>query len=128
MFHNWNKTEWIHRLILLILPLLFVALMLSQNDIYGSLTDWLSQHITFPDYFRMIFQETGQLFPDFSLNLGGGQNFAQYTYYGLLRPDFQQEKAEDGKSHSTDIAENKIHTVFSSKKRKQDFLCRRIHA
>lgn len=87
MFHNWNKTEWIHRLILLILPLLFVALMLSQNDIYGSLTDWLSQHITFPDYFRMIFQETGQLFPDFSLNLGGGQNFAQYTYYGLLRPD-----------------------------------------
>lgn len=87
MFQNWRKTEWIHRIILLILPLLIVALLLNQNDIYGSLTDWLSQHITFPDYFRMLFQKTGQLFPDFSMNLGGGQNFAQYTYYGLLRPD-----------------------------------------
>lgn len=87
MFQKGNKTEWIHRIILLILPLLIVALLLSRNDIYGSLTDWLSQHITFPDYFRMLFQEKGQLIPDFSMNLGGGQNFAQYTYYGLLRPD-----------------------------------------
>ncbi len=87
MFQNLKKTEWIHRVILLIMPLLIVAMLLSQNEIYGSLTDWLSQHITFPDYFRILFQEEGLLFPDFSMNLGGGQNFAQYTYYGLLRPD-----------------------------------------
>lgn len=87
MIQKMSKVELIHRIILLILPLFIIALMLSQCDIYGSMIDWLSQHIAFPDYFRLMFQKTGQLFPDFSLNLGGGQNFAQYTYYGLLRPD-----------------------------------------
>ena len=40
---------------------------------------------------------------------------------------FQQEKTEDGKSSSSDIAENKIYSIFSAEKCKQDFLCRLIH-
>lgn len=87
MFWRWSKSEWIHRMILLIFPLLIVLFLMSKHDIYGSVVDWQSQHIVFPDYFRLLFQKTGQLFPDFSMNLGAGQNFAQYTYYGMLRPD-----------------------------------------
>ena len=50
--------------------------------------DWVSQHVAFPDYFRKLFYgETGSLFPEFSMNLGAGQNFAQFTYYGVMRPD-----------------------------------------
>lgn len=87
MLHRWSKIEWIHRSVLLILPLLFLAFTIYLNGSYGSLVDWVSQHIAFPDYFRKIFYETGSLFPEFSLNLGAGQNFAQYTYYGLIRLD-----------------------------------------
>lgn len=82
-----NRIQLCYRLILGILPLILILYILKQHPIYGSTVDWYSQHVTFADYFRKIFLDTGKLFPDFSLNLGGGQNFAQFTYYGLFRPD-----------------------------------------
>ena len=57
MLHRWSKIEWIHRSVLLILPLLFLAFTIYLNGSYGSLVDWVSQHIAFPDYFRKIFYE-----------------------------------------------------------------------
>lgn len=52
----------------------------------GSETDWLSQHIVFPEYFRQKFYETGNLWPDFAMELGGGQNIWNFAYYGLYNP------------------------------------------
>ena len=73
-------------LIVLITGTLYIMLQ-SRQLVYGSITDWLSQHVAFADYFRENFYQTGQLFPDFSLQLGAGQNMAEFIYYGLLRPE-----------------------------------------
>ena len=50
--------------------------------------DWISQHSVIPDYFRKQFYATGKLFPEFAMNLGGGQNIYNYSYYGLYSPLF----------------------------------------
>lgn len=57
-----------------------------QGKIVGSKVDWLSQHSVFPDYFRKLFYETGELYPDFAMQIGGGQNIFNFAYYGLLNP------------------------------------------
>lgn len=56
------------------------------EKIFGSNTDWISQHSVFPDYFRQLFYRTGDLFPQFALNIGGGQNIYNFSYYGLYNP------------------------------------------
>jgi uncharacterized membrane protein YfhO len=56
------------------------------NNLFGSTTDWLSQHIVFPDYFRTLFYETKNLTPNFAFNIGAGQNIYYFSYYGLLNP------------------------------------------
>lgn len=48
--------------------------------------DWISQHTVFPDYFRTLFYETGDLFPNYAANLGAGQNLFNFSYYGFLSP------------------------------------------
>jgi len=57
-----------------------------SGTIYGSMTDWISQQSVIPEYFRQKFYETGNLFPDFAMNLGGGQNIYNLSYYGFLSP------------------------------------------
>ena len=59
---------------------------ISGGYLAGSETDWLSQHIVFPEYFRQRFYETGNLFPDFAMEIGGGQNIYNFGYYGLYNP------------------------------------------
>ncbi|XCP86619.1 YfhO family protein [Roseburia hominis] len=54
--------------------------------VFGAKVDWLSQHSVFPEYFRQQFYETGQLFPEFAANIGGGQNIYHFAYYGLYNP------------------------------------------
>lgn len=66
--------------------LFIVLLLLGFNHLYGSNTDWISQHSVLPEYFRNIFYETGRLIPNFAFNLGAGQNIYNYAYYGLLSP------------------------------------------
>ena len=44
--------------------------------------------VLFRNYFRKQFYETGNLFPEFAMNLGGGQNIYNYSYYGLYSPLF----------------------------------------
>lgn len=61
-------------------------LFLGINHLYGSTVDWLSQHSVFPEYFRNLFYETGNLIPNFAFHLGGGQNIYNFSYYGLLSP------------------------------------------
>lgn len=58
----------------------------GRQGVFASSVDWISQHSVFPDYFRQQFYETGQLFPEFAPNLGGGQNIYNFSYYGLYNP------------------------------------------
>ncbi|MDD3392547.1 MAG: YfhO family protein, partial [Bacilli bacterium] len=73
-------------LTVLIIPLIIILVFKQMGLLYGSQTDWISQHIVIADYFRSYFYETGHLFPDLSLNIGAGQNIFNFAYYGLLSP------------------------------------------
>lgn len=53
---------------------------------FGANMDWISQHSVFPEYFRQQFYQTGQFFPEYAANIGGGQNIYNFSYYGLYNP------------------------------------------
>lgn len=80
------KSDKKNYLIILLYGIILIAVMLGFNNLYGSSTDWISQHSVIPDYFRKIFYETGNLAPDLAINIGAGQNIFNYSYYGLLSP------------------------------------------
>ena len=83
---KWNKIITIHSGILASIFLIIILFTLKFEYIYGSNVDFIRQHAVFPDYFRNLFYETGDLFPNFALHLGGGQNIFYYAYYGFLSP------------------------------------------
>ncbi len=67
--------------------ILMLFLFISMNSyVFGSYTDWISQHSVLPEYFRQYFYATGDLIPKFNMNLGAGQNGYNIAYYGLLNP------------------------------------------
>lgn len=74
--------------ILFVITYLIIILILMQNGkfILGSTTDFAMQHYIIPDYFRSLFYDTFDLFPDFAFNLGAGGNIYYLSYYGLLNP------------------------------------------
>lgn len=74
--------------ILAALTLFFCWMFCLRWGVFGAKVDWISQHSVIPDYFRKQFYETGNLFPEFAMNLGGGQNIYNYSYYGLYSPLF----------------------------------------
>lgn len=76
---------------MIFLTVLFIILvgnvmLFNGSTVWGSQTDWISQHFAIPEYFRTRFYETGDLFPDFAPQLGGGQNIYNFAYYGILNP------------------------------------------
>ena len=81
-----NKKDFLYCALLIISFIFFVGLITSAGFLYGSKTDWVSQHIAFPDYFRTLYYETKNLFPDFAFNIGSGQNIYNFSYYGLYNP------------------------------------------
>lgn len=81
-----KKKTYIHIAILIGIVLVFAVAFVGTDYIYGSKVDWWNQHAVFPDYFRKLFYQTGNLFPDFALAIGGGQNIYNFGYYGLLNP------------------------------------------
>ncbi len=45
-----------------------IALIITHGEyVFGSKIDWGFQHFVFPEYFRMLFYNTGDLFPDFCI-------------------------------------------------------------
>lgn len=80
----------------ILLPYLFLAvltlcacwLFAGRHGLFGAKVDWISQHSVLPDYFRQQFYDTGDLFPEFAPNLGGGQDLFNFSYYGLYSPIF----------------------------------------
>lgn len=74
---------------LIIITLSFVGLILFLTNgvnLYGSTLDWYAEHLAIPEYFRTLFYDTKDLFPDFAANIGAGQNIYNLSYYGLLSP------------------------------------------
>ena len=80
------KSDKKNYLIIILYGILITFLLLGLNNLYGSNTDWISQHSVIPDYFRKIFYETGNILPNLAFNIGAGQNIYNYSYYGLLSP------------------------------------------
>ncbi|MDO4942310.1 MAG: YfhO family protein [Lachnospiraceae bacterium] len=72
--------------ILFAVTVLICAFFCGKNGMFGSKVDWISQHSVLPEYFRRHFYETKKLFPEFALNIGGGQNIYHFSYYGLYSP------------------------------------------
>ena len=59
---------------------------MKKGSYFGSSVDWYNQHIKFPEYFRTLFYSSGNFFPSFAFQLGGGQNIYNFSYYGLYSP------------------------------------------
>ena len=81
-----HKSDIINVLTLIAISLVIVLILINFTNFFGSKKDWLSQHIMFPDYLRKLFYDTGDIFPNFAFNLGGGQNIYNISYYGLFNP------------------------------------------
>lgn len=74
-------------ILVLTLTFIIIYLILTKNTyLFASQTDFKYQHYVIPEYFRMLFYNTLDLFPDFTLNLGSGQNIYYLSYYGLFNP------------------------------------------
>jgi len=83
---KWSRRDWFNIAILTVFFLGMVFFLTRGGFLYGSRVDWESQHIAFPEYFRTLFYETGNIFPDFAFNIGAGQNIYNFAYYGFLSP------------------------------------------
>ncbi len=66
--------------------LLAAVFSVPQGYIYGSTTDWFSQHAALAETIRNACLEQKTLLPEY-LELGGGSNGFLFSYYGYLRPD-----------------------------------------
>lgn len=81
-----RKIDFINLLTLYILFFIMYLIVTRFTFVYGSVKDWNCQHWVFPEYFRNLFYETYDLFPDFAFNIGSGQNIYNFAYFGLLNP------------------------------------------
>lgn len=80
------KTQWMAYCFLAAVTVFACWFFVGRCGVFGAKVDWISQHSVIPDYFRQQFYETGNLFPEFAANLGGGQNIYNFAYYGLYSP------------------------------------------
>lgn len=73
---------------IVLISIFFVLLYITIPDggLYGSTTDWLSQHVNIAETFRDEMVNRQTLLLDF-IWLGGGNNAYNFSYYGYLRPD-----------------------------------------
>lgn len=84
-----NRQQWKQLLPYILLALLSAGacwLFAGRYGIFGAKVDWISQHSVIPELFRQQFYDTGNFFPDFTLQAGGGQNIYNFAYYGLYSP------------------------------------------
>ena len=78
-----------HKYYLLVLTAMccvLIYLFVPEGSVFGSNTDWMSQHAELAETLRDACLSQGTIFPDF-LWLGGGSNAYEFAYYGYLRPD-----------------------------------------
>ncbi len=78
--------KWLYPASLILIFIILTAVIIPDGYIYGSNTDWLSQHATLAETIRNACLEQHTLLPSW-IPLGGGSNGYQFAYYGFLRPD-----------------------------------------
>lgn len=78
--------KWIYPLALIFLFFILIAISVPEGAVFGSNTDWLSQHAALAETIRGACLEQHSLLPSW-IGLGGGSNGYQFAYYGFLRPD-----------------------------------------
>ena len=83
---KFKKRDYIYISLLTMFIIGFVLYLRYKGFLFGSNIDWISQHVSIPDYFRLLFYNTKELIPKFSMNIGLGQNIFNFAYYGLLSP------------------------------------------
>lgn len=83
---RYRYKERYNYLLLFLLTALVCCVFVLRLGVFGAKVDWISQHSVLPDYFRKQFYDTWNLFPEFALNIGGGQNIYHFAYYGLYSP------------------------------------------
>ena len=71
---------------LTVLFAVFILASIPEGAVFGSHTDWLSQHVTLAETIRNACLEQRTLLPSW-IELGGGSNGYMFSYYGFLRPD-----------------------------------------
>ncbi len=81
---KWQR--WKYPLILAAAFLVTAGLSVPRGYVYGSTTDWFSQHAALAETIRTACLEQKTLLPEY-LELGGGSNGFLFSYYGYLRPD-----------------------------------------
>lgn len=81
-----EKKQDIFNIIILCVLLLVIICLFIPGNLFGSMKDWLSQHIQLADYLRTLFYDSGDIFPSFAFNLGAGENIYNISYYGLFNP------------------------------------------
>ncbi len=78
--------KWMYPLSLIFLFSILTAMIVPEGAVFGSHTDWLSQHAALAETIRDACLEQHTLLPSW-IDLGGGSNGYQFAYYGFLRPD-----------------------------------------
>ncbi len=86
LLYRGDKKKVLTSALLTGLALGFCYLFCLRYGVFGAKVDWISQHSVLPDYFRQQFYDTGEFFPEFGANIGGGQNIYNFAYYGLYSP------------------------------------------
>ena len=81
-----HKKDWLNLSFIILGIIIFVISIYTLGYIYGSKTDWISQHFRLPEYLRNSFYKNKTFFPHFSFELGAGQNIYNLIYYGLFNP------------------------------------------
>ena len=83
-----KKTDkkWAYPALLALAVLFVVGLSVPPGSVYGSTTDWFSQHVALAETIRTECLRQGTLLPEY-VSLGGGSNGFMFSYYGFLRPD-----------------------------------------
>ena len=78
--------KWFYPVSLILIFIILTAAVIPDGYVYGSNTDWLSQHVTLAETIRSACLKQHTLLPSW-IGLGGGSNGYQFAYYGFLRPD-----------------------------------------
>ena len=81
-----TKKDLLSNTIFIITFIIIYLILTRNNHLFASNIDFKYQHYLIPEYFRTLFYNTHDLFPDFALNLGSGQNIYYLSYYGLYNP------------------------------------------
>ena len=68
---------------LILLFIILTTTILPADAVYGSNTDWLSQHAALAETIRDACVEQHTLLPDW-IDLGSGSSGYQFSYYGFL--------------------------------------------